>query len=209
MHKRLTTLDVKILQALCEVGPRNLSEVARTLGIPRATLRFRINRMYAHPKVSLRCAGCVYHTHLGMKKAIVTARPFPGHEQRLFECLKANDFWAYVVRTYGEHEGCAALYTIPVEHTSEFEEFLQVLRDENIAEKVTLHWATCFQAGKITLEWFDKKTSSWSFQWDKWIEEIEKADTKLPFTLIDPKSFPTYGDEIDIFILKELEKDAM
>jgi len=209
MNKRLTALDIRILQALCEVGPRNLSEVARTLKIPRATLRFRINRMYNHPKVSLRCAGCIYHTYLGMKKAVVTAKAFPGREQLLLECLKANDFWARAARSYGEGEGCAMLYTIPVEHTSEFEAFLDALQKEDIAEEVALHWSTCFEPGKITLEWFDEETSSWSFRWDRWVKEIEKADTRLPLTLQDPKDFPNYGDEIDVFILKELEKDAM
>ena len=30
----------------------------------------------------------------------------------------------------------------------------------------------------------------------------------MPYTLVDPKDFPIKGDYIDVFILKELEKDA-
>jgi DNA-binding Lrp family transcriptional regulator len=32
--------------------------------------------------------------------------------------------------------------------------------------------------------------------------------TELPYTLVDPKSFTNYADYIDVFIVKELEKNA-
>ncbi len=209
MNKRLIPLDVKILQALTEVGPRNLSEVARAIGIPRATLRFRINRMISHPKVSFKCNATVYHNFLGMKKAIVVAKASPGKEQLLYDCMKANDFWMHLVRSYGECEGCLAVYTIPVNHEQEFEEFIQTIQDLGVAEETRIYWSTCFQAGKITPEWFDEKTLGWSLPWDELLKEIEKADTELPFTLTDPDKFPNYGDDIDVFILGELEKDAL
>jgi DNA-binding Lrp family transcriptional regulator len=48
----------------------------------------------------------------------------------------------------------------------------------------------------------------WVFKWNQWIEDIDRQGTSLPFTLREPPSYPQRADEIDIFILKELEKDA-
>jgi len=56
--------------------------------------------------------------------------------------------------------------------------------------------------------WFDKQLGYWSLQWDNWIEEIKNEQTELPYTLIEPKDFPILGDDIDVLMLKELEKDA-
>jgi len=53
MGKLLTALDVKILQALLEASPRNLSRVARIVGISRKTLESRIKRMKSDPNFFL------------------------------------------------------------------------------------------------------------------------------------------------------------
>jgi len=208
MRKLLTALDVRILQALCEIGPRNLSKVARALGIPRATLRFRITRMHNNPKIALRCGATVYHTNLGMKKALVRAKARPGKEKLLVECLKANDYWLYTSRTYGEGEGASGLYAIPAEHADDFQRFTQALQDLDVAENVEVYWSTCFQAGKVTPTWFDEESSTWNFRWGELLSELEEASAELPFTLVDPPGFPNYGDETDVFMLKELEIDA-
>lgn len=208
MKKLLTNLDIKIIEALSSVGPRNLTKVAKSLRIRRETLVFRIKRMSSNSNIFLRCRACVYHTNLGLKKAAVFAEAFPGKEQLLFECLKANGFWLYVGRSYWGVEGCDAVFAIPVEHCAEFEEFISELKQSRIAKNVEILWSTCFQGGRITGKWFDRVKETWLFQWDDWIREIQKAPTGLPYTLVEPDAFVNYADYNDVFILKELEKDA-
>ena len=208
MKKLFTTLDIKILEALYNVGPRNLTKVAKTLGIPRETLAFRMKRMVSNPKIFLRLHASIYHTNLGLKKAVVFADAVPGKEQLLFNCLKANGFWLYVGRSYRGKEGCDAVYAIPINHCREFEEFLYELKRLNVARDIQIFWSTCFQGGRITGKWFDKERETWIFPWEEWVKETQSASTKLPYTLIEPKAFVNYADEIDVFILKELEKNA-
>lgn len=208
MKKLLTHLDVKILEALNTIGPRNLTKTAASLGIRLETLIFRMKRMASNPQIFLRCHANVYHTNLGLKKAVVFAEAIPGKEQLLFECLKANGFWLYVGRSCWGVEGCDAIYTIPIDHCSEFEEFVYELNRLDVAKNVQILWSTCFQSGRITGKWFDKKEQEWTFPWNDWLQEVQKASTKLPYTLIEPESFVNYADETDVFILKELEKDA-
>lgn len=208
MHKPLDALDVKILQTLCEVGPRNLSKVARTVGMSRKTLEFRIKRMKTNPQVFLRMHTAIYHTNLGLRKAVVVTQAKPGMENLLFDCLKINGFWLYVSRSYGMGEGCTAIYTVPIERCQEFEEFMQEFKHLGIAEEVNVNWSTCFQGGRITSEWFDSCKQNWVFRWEEWMLEVETQKTDLPYTLVESKSYPIYGDKTDVRMLMKLEADA-
>lgn len=208
MRKPLTTVDIKILQTLCEVGPRNLSDIARKAGISRELLRFRLNRMRDDPQFFLRMHTSIYHTNLGLRKAVVVLEAEPGMEQRLFDCLLINGFWLYVCRSYGMGEGCTAIYAVPIEHCHEFEEFIYEMIRLGVAKSVHVYWSTCFQGGRITSEWFDCEKNGWVFNWDGWIKEVQTQSSDLPYTLIEPKTYPICADELDVQMLEELEFDA-
>jgi DNA-binding Lrp family transcriptional regulator len=208
MRKLLTTLDIKILQALCEVGPRNLSKVARIVELSRTALEFRINRMQSNPQFSLKMHANVYHTNIGLRKAVVVMEAEPGMEQVLFDCVKADGFWLYVCRSYGMGEGCTAIYAIPADHCEEFEEFIHEMRRLGVAKNAHIYWSTCFQGGRITSDWFDTCKENWVFHWNDWIKEAQTQTTDLPYTLTESHSYPIYGDETDIQMLMWLEADG-
>jgi DNA-binding Lrp family transcriptional regulator len=150
----------------------------------------------------------IYHTNLGLRKSVVVVEAKPGMEQLLFECLKVNGFWLYVCRSYGLGEGCTAIYTIPIERCNEFEEFIHELRRLEVAEDARILWSTCFQGGRITTNWFDTREENWVFPWNSWIKEVQTQTTDLPYTLVEPQSYPICGDETDVQMLMKLEKDA-
>lgn len=208
MPALLDELDIRILEVLWEVGPRNLSKVARIVGVPRKTLEFRIKRMRSDPIFFLRMHTSVYHTNLGLKKAVVVAEAKSGMEQLLYECLLINEFWLYVCRSYGMGEGCTAIYAIPVENCDKFEQFIDEVKRLGVATDAQIYWSTCFQGGRITTEWFDNCKKKWIFRWDDWIKEVQSQPTDLPYTLIEPSSYTNYADEIDVKILEKLEEDA-
>jgi DNA-binding Lrp family transcriptional regulator len=205
MTEKLDYLNVKILEGLGTYGPRNISAVARRLGIPEGTLRKRLKQMSPH--IFSRFYVNIYHTNMGLRKGWVFAEAVPGYEDLLFNCFKANEFWIFVNRCYGINEGCVGVYTIPNDHSRDFEQFVRHLKKWGVARNVQLYWSTCFQSVHSRLNWFDEQLKTYIFHWDKWVEQIPTASTKLPYTLIEPKDFPIKVDEIDLFILKELEKD--
>jgi len=206
MRQKLDYTDLKILEGLGTYGPRNISQVARKLGMPIRMVSRRIKRMRSQNLLWLHTN--IYHTNLGLRKAVVIAEATPGYEKLLSNCLKANDFWIYTTRCYGRLEGFLGIYTIPQNHCNDFKDFLAKLRELEVAQNTHISWSTCFRKVNPTTNWFNPKSQEWVFPWETWIEEISAQETGLPLTLQDPEEFPTKGDYVDIFILKEMEKDA-
>jgi DNA-binding Lrp family transcriptional regulator len=206
VRNTLDAVDVKILEGLAKYGPRNITRLAKEVNIPRGTVLSRIARMSS--SFYLRLLTTVYHTNLGMKKAVVFTKATPGQEDLLFNCLKVNNFYIYLSRCFGMFEGCLGIYVIPEENTKEFENFLAQLRKTGVAEDVQLLWSTCFHTVNLTRKWFNRHSETWTFPWDKWLEEIPCEESELPYTLKDPLSFILKADETDLFIVKELEKNA-
>jgi DNA-binding Lrp family transcriptional regulator len=205
MPKKPDLTDLRILESLGAYGPRNITRVARELGINAETLRKRLKSMPS--RIFFKYYADVYCTDLGLKKAVVWAEAIPGYENLLFDCLKTNDFWIYLSRCYGMNEGCIAYYTIPKDHSADFEVFIGSIERMKVARNVKLLWSTCFQRVNSKTRWFDEKTEKWVLSWDKWMEEIPLQDTELPRTLIDPVDYPIKADETDVCVLKELEKN--
>jgi DNA-binding Lrp family transcriptional regulator len=203
MTKAFDLLDIRILEHLGRYGPRNVSYIARKLGIPVETTRKKIKRLISQFFITFHAN--VYHTNIGLKKAFVFADAFPGYEEVLFKCLKANDFWLYVGRYYGRCEGCYGIYGIPKEHTLKFEQFVDRLEETGIARNIRLYWSTCLHTVNSTQYWFDLQSKTWIFHWDKWIDEITTEGVKLPYTLIDSKDFPLEADYSDLLILAKLQ----
>jgi len=206
MRDSLNFIDVKILEGLAKYGPRNMSKLARELGVPRGTVLSRINRMSS--SFYLRLNAIVCHTNLGMKRAFVFAKATLGEEDLLFRCMKAHNFYVYVNRCYGTFEGCMAIYNIPQDHITKFEHFLLELEKSGVAKDIKVYWSTCSKPVNWTTNWFDSHSETWIFPWDKWIGEIPSKRSELPYTLRDPESFSLMADETDVFLIKELEKDA-
>jgi DNA-binding Lrp family transcriptional regulator len=121
--KRFDYTDLKILEAVGIHSPRNISLVARELELPTEMVRRRIKRMKS--KNLLWFHANIYHTNLGLRKAVAFIDAVPGYEKLVSKCLKANDFWIYTSNCYGRYEGCVGVFTIPENHCSDFEKFIR------------------------------------------------------------------------------------
>lgn len=206
MHKSFDLIDLKILEALAIYGPRNVTDVSRKLHMPAETLRKRIKRLYT--QTFLRFNINVHYTNLGLRRTVLFAEAVPGYENILFDALKINDFWIFVSRCYGMFEGCVGIFTVPSENCDQFEHFVGELERIGLARKTQIFWSTCFYSVHSRCKWFNQKRKMWNFDWDEWVQEIRNEGTNLPYTLAHTETPSVKVDEIDVLILKELEKDA-
>jgi DNA-binding Lrp family transcriptional regulator len=206
MQKPFDMVDLKVFEALATYGPRNVTDVSRKLRMPAETLRKKLRRL--NSQTFLRFHANVYHANLGLRKAVVFAEAVPGYENVLLDALKINDFWIFLSRCYGMFEGCVGIFAVPDASRSAFEHFISELERTGISRVCQIFWSTYFYSVQSKCKWFNPETKTWNFDWGGWIQEIETANTDLPYALVEPKAFPVKADEIDVFILKELEKDA-
>ena len=204
--RKIDEIDVKILEGLSLLGPRNLALIARHLQLPATTVRFRVRRMLSNSILFLHLNP--YHTNMGLKKVVVFIEGNPGYEDELLDCLKVNDFWIFLCRIYGPYEGCGGIWTIPKKNTKDFHSFLQSLQDVGVARKIETIWSTCFQGVPVRSRWFNIEDGTWTFHWSEWIKEVETIKGELPYTLIEPEDWPIKVDYEDLLIIKELEKDG-
>ena len=206
MHKSFDLVDLEALEAFATYGPRNVTEVSRKLHMPAETLRKKLKRL--NSQTFLRFNGNVYDANLGLRKAVTFAEAFPGYENALLDAFKINDFWIFLSRCYGMFEGCAGTFAVPDESRNSFEHFISELERIGLSKKTQIFWSTSFYQVQSKRKWFNPKSKTWNFDWNGWVQEIETKNTNLPQVLAEPKTFPVRADEIDVFILKELEKDA-
>jgi len=206
MHKPFDMVDLEVLEAFATYGPRNVTEVSRKLHMPAESLRKRLNRL--NSQTFLRFHANVYLANLGLRKVVVFAEAVPGYESALLDAFKINDFWTFLSRCYGMFEGCVGLFAVPDGSRSAFEHFIGELERVGLSKEAQIFWSTSFYSVQSKRKWFNPKTKTWNFDWDGWVQQIETENTDLPQVLAEPKTFPVRADEIDVFILKELEKDA-
>jgi len=206
MHKPFDTTDLEILEALAIHGPRNITEASRKLHIPAETVRKRINRLSS--QTFLRFHASVHHANLGLEEALVFAEAIPGYESALLDALRIDDFWTFLSRCYGTFEGCVGKYAIPNGSQTTFEHFIAELERIGLSRRTQIFWSTSFHPVQSKQKWFNPKTRTWDFDWDGWAKEIKTESSNLPLALAEPKAFRIMADEIDVFILKEVEKDA-
>ena len=204
--EKIDDLDVRILEGLSVLGPRNLTLIAKHLKVPTTTVRYRVQRMLSKSILFLHLNP--YHTFMGLKKAVVFVEAVQGFEDVLVDCLRANNFWIFLCRMYGPYEGCGGIWTIPKENANDFESFIQGLVDGGVAKSYNINWSTCFEGVPIRTRWFSIENGNWTFNWDEWTKEVKITEGELPKTLIEPRDWPMKVDHLDILIIKELEKDG-
>jgi len=204
--KKLDDMDVKILEGLSLLGPRNLALIAKHLEMPTTTVRYRVQRMLNNSILFFHLNP--YHTFMGLKKTVVFIEAEPGYEDLLLDCLRVNDYWLFLSRCYGPYEGVAGIWTVPKEKVKNFEDFTDVLIDYGVAKSIETNFSTCFEGIPVQKRWFDTKDAEWGFDWNEWKREVATIEGTLPYTLVEPDDWPIKVDKEDLLIVKELEKDG-
>lgn len=203
---KIDQIDVKILEKLSLIGPRNLKLISEHLDMPPTTVRYRVNRMLDDSILFFHVNP--YHTNMGLRKAVIFVEAVLGYEDLLLDCLRVNDFWLYLCRIYGPYEGWGGIWTVPNDNVDDFKLFIQRLIDSGVAKSVDINWTTCHEGIPVMSRWFRKEENSWVFNWNEWIKEIEEIEGELPWTLKEPDDWPIRVDYEDLLIIKELEKNG-
>jgi DNA-binding Lrp family transcriptional regulator len=204
--RMLDPTNAKILEGLGKHGPRNILALAKSLSLPPATVSFRIKKLME--VAALRVRANLNYSKLGLMKAVVIAEAKPGRERKLQQAIDHLDYWTYTVRCFGKYDGYCTILAFPARHREELSEYLDKAMQLGALSRYLFYVTTNFAEVAPNFDWFNFQKKSWNFLWDRWIEEVQGAPEELDRKLTEPKSYPIRVDEIDLLILKELEKDG-
>ena len=204
--KILDPLNAKILTGLGKFGPRNTSLLARSLKLPATTVAFRIKKLTEKGYLQVRTN--LAHSKLGLMRAVLIADMAGGLEEKLKKAIGNIGYWIYITKCYGKFNGIYALFAFPAEHKAQLEAYLkEAVRHKAMSSYVFL-WVTNMCEVAPNFDWFDFESKAWKFQWHQWINEVFEASETLSERLLEPEKYQIMVDETDIFLLKELQKDA-
>ena len=204
--KMLDPTNAKILEGLGKHGPRNVSALAKSIGLPPTTVTFRIKKLMKEGLLEVRTN--LDYSRLGLMKAVLIAESKPGQEKKLQQVVDNLGYWTYMTRCYGKYDGYYTLLAFPAKYKKELEEYLNKAVQLKAFSRHIFYPTTNFTEVAPSFDWFDFQSKSWNFLWKRWIDEVQSASEKLPRKLMEPKTYSIRVDETDILLLKELQKDG-
>jgi len=204
--KMLDPINAKILAGLSRFGPRNISFLARSVKLPATTVAFRIKKLIKKGYLQVRTN--LDYSKLGLMKALLIAETAGGLEEKLRQAVESTEYWTYTIKCYGKYNGIYALFAFPAEHKDKMEAYLKEAVRHKAMSHYVFFWVANLCEVPPNFDWFNFKSKGWEFQWRQWISEIFKASETPSERLIEPEKYQTMVDETDLFLLKELEKDA-
>lgn len=199
----LDITNAKMLSAIAQVGPRNLTRVAKSCGLPVSTVHDRVRELEGVMRTAI-CRAQPCYSKLGLRRFLLIANPCT-QGQNLSEFLKIPNYWTSVSSCEGPFAS-HSIHAVPDQYAGQFRELidqlarLRTIRDYNLMEIGETY------AFFPSLQHYDAKTRSWQFAWDHWVEETLCARPRQ--TTIDPMGYTRLADEQDITIIAKLELDG-
>ena len=185
-------------------GPRNVLQIARESKLPYTTVYSRVVKLesmgvlrtWIHPN----------YTKLGLSRAVVYATPYPGKELLAKEALRITGYWLRFARCIGDYNGYYSQHGIPSSHQRDFELYIEQVRERGAIKNFQLFWLGEPRTTIPNFEYYDMKSKTWRFEWNKWLELFTKnrATTRGK----EPPKTKGGFDAKDLIILKELSKNA-
>lgn len=205
--KILDPVNAKIIEALGKNDPRNLSALAKKIGLPPTTVTFRVKKLMKEDFLKVRAK--VNSHKLGLIKAVLIADTNHGHIEALLKAVENVDYWTYTTRCYGKFNGIYAVFSFPFQQRAKLEEYLERANQFGAISDYVLLWTTNIIEVAPNFDSFNFKRKAWNFAWQKWLDKILNSPAYSPKKLADPKSYEIQVDYTDLLILKELEKDGL
>jgi len=205
--KMLDETNAEIIGALSRHDPRNISLIAKSVGLPNSTVAFRIRQLIK--KMDLEVNARVNFNKLGLMRAIVFLETLPGQWNTLWKALENLGYLTYLTKCHGRFYGCYAIFAFPVQCKRKLENYFDEAKRLGVLSHFLLFWTTNLCEVHPSFDWYDFKKRTWIFQWQQWIKEIKEASDDLSESLTDPKEYPAIADEKDLLLLRQLEKNGV
>lgn len=203
--KFLDKTNAKVLEALGDLGARNITVLAKSTNLPITTVRFRLRKMMKDGQVLVAINPDL--SKLGLAKAFMIATAPLGCQDRLLETIRNTDYWTYIIRCYGRFDGYCVYFAFPAAYMKDLENYVNKAKRLRAFSDSQFFWITNSRVIPPDFSEYDFEKKKWKFQWEEWINDALTASSKLPDMVKEPHNYPIMVDKKDLLIIKELQKD--
>jgi DNA-binding Lrp family transcriptional regulator len=203
ISKQLDSTNIKILTAMAEIGPRNLLEVSRRIGIPFTTVHHRVVQLETQSKQIAISIPQV--AKLGMSRLVVLVAAKPGMEEAVTEALMIPDFWRVVEPCEGAFTH-HSIQTVPREFLGRFKEYISKMQEMNLIRSYRIISTGDSVPNFPDFTSYDPRLGEWTFKWDAWLNEMQEGTPTQ--TIADPEPNEMRAKKIDLHIVALLETNA-
>ena len=192
-----------IVEAIKKYGPKNISAISRTTGLPAETIRYRI-------KNQLKEMGIKFHVSINyLKLGLVRSWLFLDFSLQvtkiipeILDLLAKRGYLTYYARVI-PHGYYIAIPTIPYSALEKYKNFLDELVRLDILKEYRMTDLQYLKHLSLRSEFYDFTTRTWNIPWSKLDYETKKESTPIQ---MDYSRVPI--DKIDLLILKEFQINA-
>jgi len=192
-----------IVEAVKKYGPKNISAISRTTGLPAETIRYRI-------KNQLKEMGIRFHVSINyLKLGLVRSWLFLDFSLQvtkiipeILDLLAKRGYLTYYARVI-PHGYYIAIPTIPYSALEKYKNFLDELVRLDILKEYRMTDLQYLKHLSLRSEFYDFTTRTWNIPWSKLDYETKKESTPIQ---MDYSRVPI--DKIDLLILKEFQINA-
>ncbi len=197
--KELDESNSRLLEAVWHYGPRNISLLSRTSGIPRSTLTYRLNRL---TRIGLKIIPSIHLPTLGLKEAFFSMSFKHDMLLKLYRILMKLPIATIRIMLTSRVNIEVGVYVNDVTETS-INSFVDHLRETGIIvdykhEIISDDILTTV----VSHTYYDYQSQSYTYKWAEWIREVIEAPDlpKLMYKEVSKELL----DSVDLKILELL-----
>ena len=203
--KYLDPLNIDLIKALYKHGPSNLSEIARSIGASKRTIHSRFSKL--KKRNILRIRALARYNMLGLVPVYAFISTRHEYNIKLLNFLKEFDYTREISLCLGTISGFFVNFVIPVVRVKEFEELMILLVESNLVKQYKLYYLSDIESFLPNFNYFNPSTNYWFFDLEQFAQEMKTYGFSR-ITFSEPDSYEINADDIDVFIVCELENDA-
>lgn len=192
----------RIVEAIKEVGPRNISEIARIARLPIETVRYKIKKQLKDKGIFIHLN--VNYGRLGLKRYwlnLYFTKEFEGKINSFFKAFIEGGYLTYYARTLPTG-GFIGLLSLPPKFRKEYTELLDRLVEYNVLADFDVWELAWMRHVSMRQEYYDFESSKWIINW----KEVAEESVKIEEMRVEVK--PAKIDKLDLKILAYLQSNA-
>ncbi len=199
----LPDLEARIIAAIGKAGPRNVAQISRMTGAHQETIRYKIKKRFG--RLGFRFHAEVDFAKIGLELHWGTldfTKAYQGMAPQMLRALNQVGYLTYFAKVIPQGN-YIALFALPQNTASQYEEFLARLQEKGILANFSLDEVLTSAHKPMDPRFFNFRSGRWEVEWGKVAQQA-------------PVPIPTGGrpsaedfDYYDLLVIKELQKDSL